>query len=83
MSDDLSRQMPWQGTNVKQPFRITTLWAIILETLAECYPDRESSITSIRQQCVAWFQNARDRRGGRSKRRYTCPNMPLVIMTSI
>ncbi|CAL8072427.1 unnamed protein product [Calicophoron daubneyi] len=77
VSDDLSRQLSCQGTNIKQPFRTISLWAIILKTLAECYTDRESSITFIRQQCVAWFQNARDRRGGRSKRRYTCPNIPL------
>ncbi|CAL8106217.1 unnamed protein product [Calicophoron daubneyi] len=83
VSDHLSRQMSRQGTIIKQPFRTASLWAIILETLAECYTDRENSITSIPNQCVAWFQNARDRRGGRSKRRYTCPDMPLAIMTSI
>ena len=45
--------------------------------------DREDSVLAIRQTCVAWLRNARDRVGGRTRRRYTCPKMPLVSMTYI
>ncbi|CAL8068029.1 unnamed protein product [Calicophoron daubneyi] len=78
ISNDLSRHLSWKGTPNRHPFGTTSLWKIILETLAGSCTDRESSVEFIRRTCVAWFQNARDRRGGRSRRRYTYPTMPLL-----
>ena len=56
---------------------------VLSDTMAANCTDRENSVVTIRQTCVAWFQNARDRRGGRSRWRYTCPKMPLVSMRSV
>ena len=58
------------------------LLTIFSETLAANSSDTEASAVAVRKICVGWFQNARDRSGGRSKRRLTCPKMPLVIIIS-
>ncbi|CAL8068037.1 unnamed protein product [Calicophoron daubneyi] len=78
ISDDLSTHLSWKATPNRHPFGTTSLWRIILESCT----DRDTSVFLIRRACVAWFHNARDRRGGRSRRRYTCLKMPLVIVTS-
>ncbi|CAL8068952.1 unnamed protein product [Calicophoron daubneyi] len=83
ISNELARQLSWQSTPNRQAFGTTCLWSAVLDTLAANSTERESSANSIRQTCVAWFQNARDRRGGRTRKRHTCPQMPLVNMTFI
>ncbi|CAL8071475.1 unnamed protein product [Calicophoron daubneyi] len=59
------------------------LLTISSETLAANSSDPEANAVAIRKICLGWFQNARDKSGGRSKRRYTCPKMPLVIIISL
>ncbi|CAL8088685.1 unnamed protein product [Calicophoron daubneyi] len=83
VSDDLSRHLSRQRTHNRYPFETTSLWALICEILAASDTDREKRAVANRHACAAWFQNARKRSGGRSKRRYTCPEVPLVIMTPI
>ncbi|CAL8075855.1 unnamed protein product [Calicophoron daubneyi] len=78
ISDELSKNLSWLKTPNRQSFGSTTLWAIILETLSGTSNDPDSSAIAIRRTCIAWFQNARDRSGGRSKRRFTEPHMPLL-----
>ncbi|CAL8091536.1 unnamed protein product [Calicophoron daubneyi] len=78
VSNDLARHLSWQKTPNRLPFGNTALWAVILETLTSSSGDPEASNVAIRRTCIAWFQNARDRNGGRVKRKYTFPKMPLL-----
>ncbi|CAL8073822.1 unnamed protein product [Calicophoron daubneyi] len=78
VSPDLAKHLSWQKTPNRLPFGTTALWAVIFETLAAKSSDPGACSFSIRKICIGWFQNARDRSGGRSKRRYTCPKMPLL-----
>ncbi|CAL8076531.1 unnamed protein product [Calicophoron daubneyi] len=78
VSHDLARHLSWQKTPNRLSFGTTALWAVIFETLAANSSDPEANAVAIRKICLGWFQNARDKSGGRSKRRYTCPKMPLL-----
>ncbi|CAL8070208.1 unnamed protein product [Calicophoron daubneyi] len=81
ISEDLSKELSWQKTPNRQPFGSTSLWAVVLDTLSSGSSDQDCSFVTIRKACMGWFQNARDRCGGRSKRRMTMPKMPLVMNT--